>query len=236
MLGGEATPRPTPLSQIIHFSFFVPFFSLVLSSRRWSWVTVRRPRLWPYGCCCLCPNLTNTASMKWIVTMVTPWSTRSLSSPNALWDIICWKWVTPWTLCCLFTRCLGWNVVFFFYGWIWSSSTHWCLPQLVLVTSQLLDPLIVCVTELRDGRSLKWILPDAMKHWAPAKSHSLSDSLCPFSLWRAEFLYAFLLKRNMLCYSCWDYKSMLSVLLCKEISVYVASGTVRFITTAGRLH
>lgn len=187
------------LFTFMHYFFFPSFFSTLsvtwgfAVSRRWSWVIVRRPRLWPCGCCCLCPSLTSIASMKWTVTMVTQWSTRSSSSPSALWDIICWKWVTPWTLCFadfylqpLLTIAVKRFSFFPFFcrepdrSWLTGASLSLSVP--VLVTLLLLDPLAVSVIELCDGCALKWILSDLMKHWAPAESHSTSDHLYFLSL------------------------------------------------------
>lgn len=58
----------------LELTFFssVSLTSATVVSRQWSLATARRPRLWPCKCCCLCPNLTSTASTKWTVTMVTP--------------------------------------------------------------------------------------------------------------------------------------------------------------------
>lgn len=142
--------------------------------------------------------------MKWTVTMVTPWSTRSLSSPNASWDIICWKWVT-----------------------------YFPVPLWVRIGDPLLllDPLTVSVIELCDGRALKWILSALMKHWAPA--HSASDCLCHCSLWQTVFysteghslviiniLNYSCMKRNMLCYSCVFFLFVLFYLFCKGKSLF----------------
>lgn len=91
------------LTSVVSFSCSetpLSFFLLSTSysgSRRWSWATVRKPKLSLCKCCSLSATQTSIASTKWTVTMVTPWSIRSSSSPNASSGITCWRWVPLWT-------------------------------------------------------------------------------------------------------------------------------------------
>lgn len=86
-------------SHSIHVaSLFSVFFHWLLYCRWWSWATVRKLKPWRCSCFCLWLKTISIAPMRWSVTTVIPWFTRSSSSPSALWDTTFWRWVLAYQM------------------------------------------------------------------------------------------------------------------------------------------